>query len=291
MNALIFGIGGQDGHFLSALLAKNGINVFGVSRSSGTIRGDVGDSAFVDQVIRRYRPDYLFHLAANSSTAHTALFDNHHAISTGTLNVLEAVRDHCPESRVFLSGSAMQFRNDGAPIDEQIPFEARSPYAVSRIQSAYAARYYRSAFGLRVYFGYFFNHDSPLRSERHINQKVVRVAQRIAAGSREVLAIGNIEVRKEFNFAGDMMAAAWMLVNQDQEFEAVIGCGRAHSIREWVELCFGRVGESWENHIVVDEEFRPEYDVLVSKPSLLRGMGWEPTMDFAELADLMLGSV
>jgi GDPmannose 4,6-dehydratase len=276
---------------LSALLNNNGVDVVGAGRSSGTIRGDVGDPAFVNEVVRRHRPDYVFHLAANSTTAHTALFENHHAITTGTLNVLESVRNHCPGSKVFLSGSAMQFRNEGAPIDEHTTFEASSPYAVARIHSAYAARYYRAAFGLRVYFGYFFNHDSPLRSERHVNQKIVRVVQRIAAGSREKLAIGNMEVQKEFNFAGDVMAAVWTFVNQDQEFEAVIGCGRAHSIREWIEYCFGRVGESWENHIVVDAEFRPEYDVLVSNPSLLRSLGWKPILDFAGLADLMLGAV
>src|SRR5205085_129762 len=144
-------------------------------------------------------PDYIFHLAANSTTRHEAVFDNHAAISTGAINILEAAYRHSFQSRVFLSGSAAQFENDGTPIDEDTPFAALNPYAVSRIHSVYAGRYYRSL-TLKVYVGYFFNHDSPLRTERHVNQKIALAARKIAAGSREKLEIGDASVKKEFNF-------------------------------------------------------------------------------------------
>lgn len=288
MKALLFGANGQDSHYLATLLSRQGMEILGVARSGGTLPGDVADSAFVDAIIREHKPEFVFHLAAISSTRHDTLFENHRAIATGTLNVLESVRLRSPESRVFLSGSAMQFRNEGRPIDEQTPFEASSPYSVARIHSVYAARYYRAAFGLKAFVGYFFNHDSPLRSERHVNQKVVATARRIAAGSSEKLVIGNLDVRKEFNFAGDVVTAIWTLVNQEAVHEAVIGCGEAHSIREWTEYCFRKLGLDWREHVQLDSSFVPEYQLLVSAPALLRSLGWRPSLDIFGLADLML---
>lgn len=288
--ALIFGVNGQDGQYLSALLATSGVEVLGTSRSGGDVRGDVADPAFVETAIRRHSPDYIFHLAANSSTRHETLFDNHRAIATGSLNVLEYARIHAPAARVFISGSAMQFRNVGEPIDERTAFEGSSPYSIARIQSVYAARYFRTAFGMRVYVGYFFNHDSPLRSERHVNQKIVSALRRIVSGSRERLVLGNVDVRKEFNFAGDVVNAAWTLVNQERVFEAVIGCGVAHRISEWLDHCFGKAGLQWREHVDIDPSYVPEYQVLVSNPAVIRGLGWRPTLDMAGLADLMMQS-
>ena len=168
MKAIIFGRNGQDGHYLAQLLAAHDVEVVGVSRSAGDWEiGDIADFELVERLLRVHQPAYVFHLAANSSTRHDALFDNHRAISTGTINVLECARRHVPTAKVFLSGSAMQFVNRGQPIDETTPFAASSAYSVARIHSVYAGRYYRERFGLPVYVGYFFNHDSPLRSERH----------------------------------------------------------------------------------------------------------------------------
>ena len=289
MKALIFGISGQDGYYLSELLQTINIKVLGVSRSQGDwIKGDVADFAFVEALIKTHQPNYIFHFAANSTTRHSALFDNHKAISTGTLNILECVRLHCPASKVFLSGSAMQFKNEGLPIDEQTPFEASSPYSIARIQSVYAGRYYRSAFGLKVYVGYFFNHDSSLRSERHVNQKIVCSVKRIANGSTEKLEFGNIDVKKEFNYAGDVVEAVWTLINQDTVFEAIIGSGDAHSIQEWVEYCFKKINRNWEDYVMINHDFIPDYKILVSNPELIRSIGWQPKVDFYKLADIMM---
>jgi GDPmannose 4,6-dehydratase len=287
-NALIFGAGGQDGFYLDMLLQQQGVDTVKISRSSGDVTGNIADLEFVEGQIKQHRPDYIFHFAAHSTAKHSALFDNHEAISTGTLNVLESARLHCPATRVFLSGSALQFKNEGLPINEGTVFEAGSPYAVARIQSVYAARYYRKAFGSNVFVGYFFNHDSPLRTEQHVNQKIVRAAQRIAKGSNEMLALGNIEVQKEFNFAGDMMEAVWQFVNQDDIFEIVVGSGKAYPIKDWLFYCFERFGLNWKQHVTLQEDFVPEYKILVSDPQLLVGLGWKPRVDFQQLANLMI---
>ena len=288
MKALIFGSNGQDGKFLSNLLERKNIEVIGISRSNARIVGSVADFALVESVIKSQLPDFIFHFAANSTTQHAALFDNHSTISTGTLNILEAVRLHSPQTKVFLSGSALQFKNDGVPIDEQTAFEASSAYSVSRMHSIYAARYYRSAFAMKVYVGYFFNHDSELRSEKHVNQKIVATVKRISNGSDEKLEIGNIDVLKEFNYAGDVVQAVWSLVDQNQIFEAVIGCGEAHSIKEWAEYCFNKVNMNWKDHLVIKQGFIPEYKILVSNPKLIRQIGWQPLLGFYELADIMM---
>lgn len=291
MKAIIFGINGQDGFYLNELLTSNNIEVTGVSRSVTTgnnITGNVKDAAFVNALITKLQPDYVFHLAANSTTRHDALFENHETISTGTLNILEAVFQFSKHTKVFLSGSAVQFENKGLPINEQTVFAALSPYAVSRIQSVYAGRYYRSI-GMQVYVGYFFHHDSPLRTERHINQKIAMAVKRSAHGSDEKIEIGNINVQKEFNFAGDMMKAIWMLVNQSNIHEAVIGSGKAYTIEDWLALCFKKINKNYKDFIVEKEGFVHEYDILVSNPERIMSLGWKPEYDIEDLVSLMLG--
>ena len=288
LKALIFGISGLDGFYLSSLLKERGIEVIGSSRTQG-IKGDVGDLFFVESLIKEHTPDYIFHLAADSSTNHQHLFQNHNSISTGTINILESCRMHSPESRIFLAGSAMQFKNDGSPISESTPFSAGSPYALARIQSTYAGRYYRDSFGMKVYVGFLFNHDSPLRSESHINQKIVKTAQRIKAGEKIKLEIGSTEVRKEFNFAGDIVEAIWTLVNQDQIAECVVGSGVSYSIGEWIESCFSIAELEWKNHVILIDKFVPEYQNLVSSPGLIRSIGWDSRTSFDSLAQKMMG--
>ena len=287
LKALIFGISGQDGFYLSSLLKKKGIEVIGSSRSQG-IKGDVGDLFFVEYLIKTYSPDYIFHLAADSSTKHQHLFQNHNSISTGTINILESCRIYSPESRIFLAGSAMQFKNDGSPISESTPFSASSPYSLARIHATYAGRYYRDFFGMKIFTGFLFNHDSPLRSESHINQKIVKTAQRIKAGEKLKLEIGSTGVRKEFNFAGDIVEAIWTLVNQDQITECVIGSGTSYSIREWIESCFSIVELEWKDHVILLDKFVPEYQNLVSSPDLIRSIGWDPQISFENLSQRMM---
>jgi GDPmannose 4,6-dehydratase len=286
--AIIFGANGQDGYYLTQLLKEQQIDVIGISRSGNFIHGDITDYAFVELQIKQQQPDYIFHFAATSTTHHDALFTNHGAICTGTLNILESVKLHSKHSRVFLSGSAMQFKNEGKPINESSPFEASSAYSVARIQSVYAARYYRRSFGLKVYTGYLFNHDSFLRTEKHVNKKITAAVNKIKNGSKLKLVLGNIDVKKEFNFAGDVVEAIWILVNQDKIYEAVIGSGKAYSIKEWLTFCFEKNNLVWQDFVDIKKDFLPEYEVLVSDPALIMSLGWQPKTSFFQLADNML---
>ena len=286
MKAIIFGASGQDGFYLRQLLDRHNVETIGVSRSGSDAVGDVADRQFVEKLIRNYQPEYVFHLAANSTTRHEAVFDNHEAVGSGTINILEAVYKHSSQSKVFLSGSAVQFENNGTPIDENTSFAPLSPYSVSRIHSVYAGRYYRSL-ALKVYVGYFFNHDSPHRTAQHINQKIALAAKRIATGSNEKFEIGDLSVRKEFNYAGDVVKAIWCLVNQETVLEAVIGCGKAYSIEDWLNLCFTRFGKNWRDYVIIKDNFKPEYKILVSNPALICSLGWQPETNIEELAEMM----
>lgn len=284
MKAVIFGANGQDGFYLAELLRQHSVETIKFSRSGGAsgIIGDVADWETVEDAIRFYKPDYAFHLAANSTTRHDAIFENHRAISTGTINILEAVDRHSSNTKVFLSGSAMQFENDGSPIDENTKFAATSPYAASRIASVYAARYYRLR-GRQVYVGYFFNHDSPRRSEQHVNQKIARAARR-----GEPIEIGDVNVKKEFNYAGDAVEAVWRLVNQDVIYEAVIGSGEAHSIEEWLAICYALANRDWREYVTIKANYKPEYNVLISNPALIKSLDWHPLVDINGLAKIMM---
>lgn len=290
MNALIFGINGQDGYYLSELCKAKGITVIGISRSDGAwIKGDVSNRKETNLLIKTHMPHFVFHLAANSTTKHNSVFENHETISTGTLNILEAVKRHCPDAKVFITGSGIQFVNTGMPITEQNEFEARSAYSVARIQSVYAARYYRSL-GIRAYVGYLFHHESPFRKPNHVSKMVALAAQRIASGSNEFIEIGDISVEKEWTFAGDLTKGILTLVEQNKIFEAVIGSGVAYSIKDWLEACFRIIGKDWRKHIRLREDYTREYKRLISNPATMHSLGWSPSVDIQELANIMVNS-
>lgn len=287
MKSIIFGANGQDGFYLSALLKSMGHVVTGVSRSGDFLKTDIAGFTDVAELVKGIKPDFIFHLAADSTTRHESMFYNHEVISTGTLNILEAVRLHSPSSKVFISGSGLQFENKGLPVKETDPFEARDPYSVSRIQSVYAARYFRRL-GVRAYAGYFFNHDSPRRSERHMAQKVVAAAKRIAAGSGEKLEIGDLSTEKEWTFAGDVVKAIWTLVGQESVFESNLGSGLGYSIADWCETVFSSLGMNYRDHVIQKDTFKAEYSRLVSDPALIHSLGFRPEVGFHELAKMMI---
>lgn len=289
MKAIIFGASGQDGHYLIELCKLNQIEPIAVSRSGNGVRGDVSDYTLVEHLIREHKPAYIFHVAAKSTTRHDALFENHETISTGSLNILEAVKKHHPEAKVFLTGSGVQFVNKGLPISETDVFEASSPYSIARIQSAYAARYYRSL-GLKVYVGYLFHHESPLRKPHHVCQMIALAAKRIADGSSELIEVGDLSVEKEWTFAGDIAKGIFTLVGQDAVFEAVIGSGKVYSIENWLEQCFRIIGKDWHHHVRLREGFTSEYKRLYSNPATMHKLGWHPVVTFSELAEMMVTS-
>jgi len=287
---IIFGASGQDGFYLNELLIREQFEIVNISRTSGDFNGSVGDYNFVENIIKVLKPVYVFHFAATSSTHHNVTLENNNSISTGAINILESVKRHSLGTKVFISGSALQFKNNGFPIDEETPFDYSTTYAISRTYSVNLARYYREKFGIKAYIGYFFNHDSPLRSEKHINQKVVSHLVKVKRGSNDKLTIGNLNVRKEFSFAKDIVEAVWILINQDNLYETVIGSGISYSIKDWVSYCFEKYSLDWKNHIVIDENYKSDYEILVSNPQKIKLLGWKQKINIYELADLMLQS-
>ncbi|MFZ9388611.1 MAG: GDP-mannose 4,6-dehydratase [Chitinophagaceae bacterium] len=286
--ALIFGIHGQDGFYLDRLLREKQMEVTGVSRTGGNwLKGDVSDRRFTGALIRELRPDYIFHLAANSRTDHELLFEHQGTIVDGTLNILETVYHDCPDARVFITGSGLQFENTGDPVGETNAFAAQDAYSLARIQSVYAGRYFRTK-GIRVYTGYLFHHDSPLRTAQHLNRKIADAAKAAAEGMDVRLEIGDISVEKEFGFAGDIVRGIYQLVSQDTIFEACIGTGKAYRIERWLEICFGLANRNWKDHVLEKQVFKPAFKRLVSDPSLIRSTGWEPTVSIEQLAALMV---
>ena len=287
MKAVIIGANGQDGFYLTNLLLQEGVEVIGISRNGNFQTLDITNYEECSLFIKNEKPDFIFHLAANSTTNHNALFENHQTISTGTLNLLESIKNYAPRTKVFISGSGLQFKNNGIPIKETDLFEANDAYSVSRIQSVYAARYFRSL-GLKVYVGYFFNHDSPRRSERHVTKMISQTAKRIAAGSSEKLQIGDMSVMKEWSYAGDVVEGIWLLVNQENIFEANISSGLGYSIQEWIEICFSLCKIPVEGNIVQLHNFIAGYKILVSDNSVIKSLGYGPQISFKELAKIML---
>jgi GDPmannose 4,6-dehydratase len=143
--------------------------------------------------------------------------------------------------------------------------------------------------GIKAYVGYLFHHESPLRKPNHLCKKIADLAKRVRDGSSEKIFLGDLSVKKEAGFAGDIVAGIWVLVNQDQVFEATIGTGEAYSIQDWVEICFSKVGSDWRNHIILRTDgFIAEYPLLVSDPTTIRSLGWQPAVDIHALADMML---
>lgn len=287
MTAIIFGANGQDGYYLTNLLQQQGLEIIGVSRSGNDLGADITSYGDVSALIKNKLPGYIFHLAANSTTKHEALFENHATISTGAINILEAVKTFSPNTKVFISGSGLQFVNNGHPIKETDTFDARDAYSVSRIHSVYAARYYR-LLGVKVYVGYFFNHDSPRRTERHMAKKITEAVKRVANGSEEKLIIGDISIVKEWTFAGDVVKGIWTFVQQEHIYEANIASGLGYSIKEWLETCFAIIGRDWKEHVILKNDFTAEYKVLVSDPSVIFSLGWKPKLSFSQLAELMI---
>ena len=289
MKALIFGANGQDGHYLARLLQKRGIEAIGISRNGPWVRGSVACMETVEQLVKIHVPDMIFHLAANSTTAHEAIRENHETIALGTLNILESVQRWSKDSKVFITGSGLQFVNLKRPIAETDAFAENNPYTIVRNYSVNLSRYFRGL-GFQVYVGYLFHHESPRRGDLHISQKIVRAVQRVRNGSQETIEIGDLAVRKEWTFAGDVAEGILALMTQDSVFEATIGSGRVFSIQDWLEQCFKEIGKDWRAFVKVKPGFHPEYELLVSNPMTINSLGWEPKTTFAELAQMMIES-
>lgn len=286
--ALIFGASGQDGVYMARLCRSKGITPIGIARRPGfNIQGSVSDTKLVEALVQNHKPGFIFHFAANSTTRHDALFENHETISTGTLNILESVKKYSPTTRVLITGSGVQFKNTGEPISEKSEFEAWNAYAVSRIQSVYAARYFRQL-GMKVYVAYLFHHESPFRQDHHVSKIICNQISDILDGKILKLKLGDPYVKKEWGFAGDIVDGIFTLVNQDIVFEACVGTGVEQSIYDFLSICFDLVDLSLQRNFECKDFYASQYARLVSCPKIIESLGWKSKTDLRDLAKMML---
>jgi GDPmannose 4,6-dehydratase len=286
-SAIIFGASGQDGYLLNNILINNKVITHLVSRSNSPIKGDVSNYDFVSNLIKGIKPDYIFHFAATSNVSHEFLFENHSSISEGTINILESVKIYSRQTKVFIAGSAEQFENSGEPINEFTTFKANSTYSAERIYSTHISRYFREKYNLKIYLGFFFHHDSPFRSDSHLNKRIINFVKELSLKSSQKFQIGDYNIQKEFNYSGDFMNAVWILINQNKIHEVVIGSGKPYPISKWLELAFAKRNLDWRDWIEVDKEFQKPYEKLFSDPSLIKSLEWEPKITISELLNIM----
>jgi GDPmannose 4,6-dehydratase len=309
--ALIVGISGQDGSYLGRFLLEKGYEVIGTSRDTQMssfqnlvrlgIHGKVRlESAYLNdfrgvlQVINKYQPDEVYNLAGQSSVGLS--FDQpvrtFESISIGTLNLLEAVRFLGAPMRIYNAASSECFGDtNGQMADEDTPFHPRSPYAVAKAAAFWQVANYREAYGIFACSGLLFNHESPLRPNRFVTKKIVSAACRIAAGSKEKLMLGNIDIQRDWGWAPEYIEAMWMMLQQDQPDDYVIATGESNTLKDFISAVFFCLGLKWEEHVEIDPAlFRPT-DILHIKADpgrASRKLGWTAEYRMRDVARMMV---
>ncbi|HUV65497.1 MAG TPA: GDP-mannose 4,6-dehydratase [Sedimentisphaerales bacterium] len=314
--ALITGITGQDGSYLSEFLLEKGYEVHGVIRRSSSFNtgrinhlytdpheprarmrlyyGDLTDGARLRELLAQIKPDEVYHLGAQSHVrvsfdepVYTAQVD-----AVGTVRLLEAVRDTGLKVRFYQASSSEMFGQAAeVPQKETTPFHPRSPYACAKVYSFYQTINYRESYNMFCCNGMLFNHESPRRGETFVTRKITRAATRIKEGLQEKLYLGNLDARRDWGFAGDYVEAMWLMLQQDRPDDYVIATGQMHSVREFLELAFDRVKLDYNKYVEIDPRYcRPaEVDVLCGDASKARRvLGWEPKVGFEELVAMMI---
>jgi GDPmannose 4,6-dehydratase len=307
--ALITGITGQDGSYLADLLLGQGYEVIGMVRRSSTVNfgriesvqdritlahGDLLDQTSLIDIVREHKPDEVYNLAAQSfvpvSWKQPVLTGEFTAL--GVTRMLEAVRSVTPEARFYQASSSEMFGDvREVPQNENTPFYPRSPYGVAKVYGHWITVNYRESYDLFACSGILFNHESPRRGLEFVTRKVTHGAAQVKLGLADELRLGNLEARRDWGYAGDFVQAMWLMLQQDEPEDYVVGTGKTHSVRELCQLAFGYLDLDWEKYVVVDPEFyRPaEVDLLVSDPTKVREeLGWEPKVSFQELIQMMV---
>ena len=318
-SALITGITGQDGSYLSELLLSKGYTVHGLLRRSSSFNtgrinhiyedpheagrrlilhyGDLTDSSSLRRVIESARPDEIYNLGAQSHVK--VSFENPEytadADGMGTLRVLDCLRDHVEHTgrqvRFYQAGSSEMFGAAQPPQSERTPFYPRSPYAVSKLAAHWYAVNYREAYGLFVTNGILFNHESPRRGETFVTRKITRAVGRIKAGQQKKLYLGNLDARRDWGFAGDYVEAMWRMLQHTEPDDFVVATGQSHSVRDFVQEAFSYAGLEWEKYVEIDPAyFRPtEASSLQGDATKAREvLGWKPSITFRQLVRMMV---
>jgi GDPmannose 4,6-dehydratase len=309
--ALITGVTGQDGSYLAEFLLERGYDVVGVVRRTShdsyerighlldrvrIVPADLLDQHSLTTVIRDVRPEEIYNLAAQSfvptSWSQPVLTGEFTAL--GVTRILEAIRLAHPAARFYQASSSEMFgKAVETPQRESTPFHPRSPYGVAKVYGHWITVNYRESYGTYAVSGILFNHESPRRGLEFVTRKVTNGVARIKCGLARELRLGNLEARRDWGFAGDYVRAMWLMLQQPEPDDYVVGTGRTHSVRELVEVAFAHVGLDWRQHIRVDPALiRPaEVEVLQADAAKARRLlGWEPTVSFEELVCMMVDS-
>ncbi len=307
--ALITGITGQDGSYLAELLLSKGYRVCGVVRRTShhgyeriehildqmeLFPADLLDQHSLTSVVRETKPDEVYNLGAQSyvptSWSQPVLTGEFTAL--GVTRILEAVRLGHPEARFYQASSSEMFgKAEETPQRESTPFHPRSPYGVAKVYGHLITVNYRESYGMFAASGILFNHESPRRGIEFVTRKVTDGVARIKLGLATEVRLGNLDAKRDWGFAGDYVKAMWLMLQQDEARDFVIGTGVTHSVRELVQVAFAHVGLNWEDHVVIDPKFirLAEVDLLLADPSMARDeLGWIPEVRFASMIEAMV---
>ncbi|HSF81685.1 MAG TPA: GDP-mannose 4,6-dehydratase [Anaerolineales bacterium] len=314
--ALITGITGQDGSYLTELLLAQGYEVHGLIRRASTFNtqridhiyrdphngngvnlhlhyGDVAASGNLIELIYNVKPDEIYHLAAQSHVRVSFDLPEYTGDVTGlgTMRILEAIRKSGIKARFYQASSSEMFGSALPPQSEQTSFEPQSPYAAAKLYAYWVTRNYRQGYDMFACNGILFNHESPRRGETFVTRKITRAVAAILAGHQQHLYLGNLEARRDWGYAPDYVAAMWKMLQHEVAEDFVIGTGEAHSVREFLDEAFGYINLDWQDYVRIDQRyFRPtEVDHLLADPSKASTLlGWEPRIYFKDLVRIMV---
>ena len=307
--ALITGLTGQDGSYLAELLLEKGYEVSGMVRRSSTInferiahiqddiniiQGDLLDEMSLINVIRSYKPDEVYNLAAQSfvQTSWQQAVLTGETTALGVTRILNAVREADRDIRFYQASSSEMFgKVVEVPQTEDTPFYPRSPYGVAKLYGHWITVNYRESFNLHATSGILFNHESPRRGLEFVTRKITNHVAKIKQGLATELRLGDLDPQRDWGFAGDYVEAMWLMLQQDKPEDFVISTGETHSVQEFCELAFGHVDLAWQDYVVQDQAFmRPaEVDLLIGDATKAKeDLGWEPKTSFSELVHMMV---
>jgi GDPmannose 4,6-dehydratase len=307
--ALITGITGQDGSYLAEFLLDKGYQVVGMVRRTSTVNferirhiqkrltlvsGDLLDQASLMAALQEYHPREVYNLAAQSfvPTSWSQPVFTGEVAALGVTRLLDAIRQVDPQIRFYQASSSEMFgRAREVPQRESTPFYPRSPYGVAKVYGHWITVNYRESYGLFACSGILFNHESPRRGLEFVTRKVTDGVARIKLGLEGEVRLGNLDARRDWGYAGDYVRAMWLMLQQDQPDDYVVGTGQTHSVREWCQAAFGHLGLDYAGYVKVDPRFmRPaDVDLLVSDPTKARtALGWAPGISFEELVATMV---
>ena len=309
--ALITGITGQDGSYLTEFLLEKGYKVIGMVRRSSTVnfdriahlqevealeivQGDLLDQMSLIDILQEYKPSEVYNLAAQSfvptSWRQPVLTGEFTAL--GVTRLLDAVRIVDPTIRFYQASSSEMFgKVMEVPQTEATPFYPRSPYGVAKVYGHWITINYRESYNLYACSGILFNHESPRRGLEFVTHKVTHAVARIKLGLQDEVRLGNLEAQRDWGYAGDYVQAMWLMLQQDEADDYVVSTGETHSVRELCEVAFSHVDLNYKDYVVIDEKFqRPaEVDLLIGDPSKAHAkLGWEPSVSFTELIHMMV---